>query len=740
MSTEPSSGTAPQPSAPAQAHDPPARSEPAERTEPAAPAKAPERTEDLAAKDEANSPGNIDGLIEKLTDSGEKRFRTLWTAAVSAASRSLGADTDPLQIFNYYGANDSASSHRTGVLEPVASLALTRVRDRFAAPDGYRDLWRRIEQRGVVILRAPAGYGKTWTTIHLLDAVCGGSVRPVNAPFEPVRFSDTAISDDTGYFWHVRHHTHASAVEAHHVEQLAARLMARHARAVVIASSDVTGWQPGLQDYLVDLPAPPNAAEVLANHLREQFKTEDDELRVLSDPDVVETLNTLSADSSVADLVDFASHLTNATLARQSLRTVCAAFQRSHAGLAWFKELREHEDRSFAVSLAVLNELPYPAVTGATSQFERLVRTAERPDKPPLMRVYTRTTSDLLASARAELLPGRETTEYGEVPVETVRSTIWGYPKRLLKLLWSEYPGTHQILLDWLGELVHDVDPKVGANAATAVGILSEFDFQRIHDRLLRQWAHSFERQERSAAATALRMPALNADLAPVIWRLLEEWTAPEQPLQVQVTALAALGAAVGATDCRRALTIFDSRIEHYLYRQIQAVCQAMTELFDDRDHEAAQHVLETLARWADQQEFQRIETALACFLQIAIDLKGQHPTGEEWPTLLRFVEAAPEHRQKVARVWRQAMNRPRFTEPTMEALRLWVWNAEQAPASRESLRDLVREIPQNHRDVRTLCYYLRVWATADKNPSPACANLLLTSLKTMGVFHRDAA
>lgn len=85
-------------------------------------------------------------------------------------------------------------------------------------------------------------------------------------------------------------------------------------------------------------------------------------------------------------------------------------------------------------------------------------------------------------------------------------------------------------------------------------------------------------------------------------------------------------------------------------------------------------------------------------------------------------------------------MNRRRFDDAVVGVLHRWVRAAEERQYLREPLRNLVAAIPASARDLRTLHYYLREWATDDDDPMPATTELLLHVLPRPEAVCHEAA
>jgi hypothetical protein len=223
----------------------------------------------------------------------------------------------------------------------------------------------------------------------------------------------------------------------------------------------------------------------------------------------------------------------------------------------------------------------------------------------------------------------------------------------------------------------------------------------------------------------------LNPELTDVVWNVLEAWSEPDVSLQLQMTAAAALGAPVGATDYSRALEILGTQAKADSYRLIQAVCQSVTDLFGAVPSGAAGGVIAALTRWSDGRDTRRVNTALAALLQIALDLDWARPNGELWPALVCVTDADVRWRDDVAALWRRTLHHTAFDAAAVAALRRYVQAAHRAPAMREPLSDLILAMAGSSRDEATLRYHLAIAAREEKE-SADTADMLIDRLRRM--------
>jgi hypothetical protein len=699
-----------------------------------------DRTADEKKKDKARKqaeerePGDLSGLVERLTNDEEKRARNAESQALVKAFESLAGRLAAPQIGSqnfFYGADATALTGPSRRGDLLAAAGLEQIRRRFVAPGGYADLYRGIQQNSVLIIRDHIGFGRSWAAAHLLDAVCDGRVRRMPGPRTGDWPGDEEIDDDTGYLWDHIPAERMQRVDANDIESFAQRLRSRYSRAVIITTSD---WkpQPGLAQFVGTLTERPSASTIVERCLTHSLSDEhsDAVVQTLKDQRVLSALEGMIADAcTTAEVADFARSLASTVTGTADLDDVCASADRSDERLAtWFTEL-EADVRSFAVALAALPCASLPTVSMASRLIDERIQKAENPDETPRVQVFGRTIQNMLTAthARRERVPAQ--WPYGVVPSDIVRPTLVAYSKRLLTLLWNTYPQTHPILTGWLKELASSEDPEMRVPASTATGLLAELDFPHIYYEMLATWATSYTREDRHAAVAALRIPVLNPQLTEVVWTVLMAWSRPEASIQLQMTAAAALGAPVGATDYSRALDILGTQANTESYRLIQAVCQSVTDLFGAAYSGAATQVITTLTRWSEDGNVQRMNTAFAAFLQIALDLDWTRPNGEKWPALLCLADGDTQQRDAVGALWRLTLHRPKFDGAAVNALHRYVRAADVVPTMREPLADLLIAIARTIRDESTLRYHLAIWSK-ERTESTETADILIDRLK----------
>ena len=685
-------------------------------------------TGDSAAEPEDDENHGRDLLAKGLLDDADAL--AAGSRALAEASRTFRLQTN--QQINIFGA---PAGERATSLTPLSAETLARVRGTFVQPEEYPRLWDRLLDQHLVVLGGGPGYGKRHAAIHALDAICDGRVHEVSAR-TLAAFPASAVSDDTGYLW--TGVADDAVAEAHGAELLREALRVRRAHMVIIWPG-AARWPFELGELRQTFTVAPDLPAVLRQHLQAGLG---------DDPPMAGAVETLLADQQVAEALTMLAGAQEAAQLGAALRDVVrkrAALPDVLQRLAstgqqtseWFAALPEREDRAFALALGALDGLSFPTVVAGARVMDELLDAAEDRERKSLIRPVRRPTRQLLGSVDATKTPGALDTSYGVVPVTTVRSNREDFPRRMLTTLWQEFPYLQEIYLEWLRELVAGDDPYVRDRAAVVTGLLAEHDFDFIRGRVLLEWARSDKPQARRAAGVALRASALSGTLTEIVWELLDLWaSAGTTPRTVEnnlrLTAAAALGDPVGATDFRRALDIISRRLLDrppgtYVERRILATARAVAELFGDGGSAQSTAVLDRMADWIDKKETGPQQVAVGALIGIVSrPPEPGHDDDRRVPPVLRAAMAGPGNRSRIAHLWRKALDDRLMAPTSLKALRRLAEHVDADDDAQDTLMQLVPALAETPRELRTLTFEARQW-TRDRPHAPVLDRLLAT-------------
>ncbi len=635
---------------------------------------------------------------------------------LDAASRVFGLQTN--QQINVLGmSKPQAPPYRT---TPLSADTLARVRTAFVRSDDYTNLWNRLLDESLVVLRGSPGSGREHIATHGLDAHCDGHVDHLTGG-TLIDLDPGDLAEDAGYLWTGIAEVASGAVEIAHAERLVTALRGRHA-SMIIVWPEGARWPFQLDRLRYTLQHPLDLAKILRSHLQADV----DEHRsaaadLLNDPKVVEAQNGLGGAEQAAQL---GRALHDVLLGRCSLADALATAQGTTTD--WFARLPEREDRAFALSLVALDGLSYPTVVAGARQLDELIQQAEDPEGQSFIRVTGRPARQLLAAVEAVRAPDLAETAYGDVPVMSVRSQRRNFSRDMLHSLWHDFPYLQELYLHWLAEVVRDADSYVGDRAAVVTGILAQGDFDFVRGRVLDGWARSDQRKVRRAAGIALRAPVLSDELRDVVWELVDDWARADGPVRSpqyfrRLTAATALGGPVGATDCGRALAIItqrllDRRPDQSAYRLWAATMTAVADIFGDGGSAQSAAVLDQMGVWAAEKDLAPRSLAVAALVGIvARPPREGYQDGRRLAPVLRAVETDRGNLDRIAGLWRLAFNDRVMSKASIDVLRRLAQHVDDT-GGENLLMELFRRLPETERERRTLKYEVRQWAAPDSH------------------------
>ncbi|MGW6427607.1 hypothetical protein ACWF82_33465 [Nocardia sp. NPDC055053] len=673
------------------------------------------------------------GIRRRATDAERKREAraavTALTDAVGALGLSLNANTviiGETQVGTLVGRDNYAGISGAGFV-PSGQVSAGRLDDlaqMFEPPPRFEQMCDRLKSEPVLLLRAPAGWGKTATALRALSRQCSGGVHKLN-PDVALRSLDIEFEQRTGYLLDSPESEQLRFLSEFHLEQLGRRLVEHECRLVVIVDERAE-LGADIFPFVLDGGEPADVSATVNNYLVSQLSA--DELGLLDRAEVTQLLSLVSEHRPPArELTQLAAQLVDVARGRINIAEVVGRYSASDDNRfrQWFDEL-DADTRPFAIALAVFNNMPLHIVSAAGRTLARLIAAAEAVDEDggPAQSVFGVRSAELLNRARAQSYRSHEDSEYGRIPVDVVRFADERIPRRLLEYVWQEYPAAHELVRDWLRELGGVGDLRVSTRAGVAVGLLSTFEFEHARQLVIEPWADSGRRNDQYAAIGALQFPGLQPELAPLVARMLAAWSRPGQPPARRVTATAALGSAVGQLMPHRAVGLLRQTARSTDPELRNAVCYSMIELFNVREQTG--RVLRELRRWTASQRKGLRATGFLCVLQLSFDLsvdtaEGVHP----WPVLVWLADRSSEHRDDIVVLFARLMQAPYFLPAAYDEIRRWVYIAEHDTQLRGPLGRLLADLEKADQDNGAVPYYLREWADEHNGPAAAVAELL---------------
>jgi hypothetical protein len=493
------------------------------------------------------------------------------------------------------GWGSPASGRRPGV---IGEAELRHVAQTFEPARDYRALRKLLKEQHVVVLSAEPGWGRTATALFLLyecltDSTAGvGRVGEANQRTlprvsrlatetdlrgEPTRVqlgppADTERAPAGGYLLDVAEPAGADQLRGSDLELLAGLASASGHYLVVTTDAGMT-FGDSLAAFRLEARAWPQEVRVVARHAALRLgRPFADVLRdIEADGALLELIEQLVSEGySAAGLAELGRLWAEGTQIRRLRAWVSGFLDRRF--LAWVSAAgQEREHQALVIGLAVFNGMPYARVTRLARDLEARMLAASRRFMPVLVdnradrdaaaglrggqRLFTNSRATRLEAARAEVRLDQETTLYGTLDTEVVAFRYDSYSVRVLRWLWTEQDGMHEVLLGWLAALGGDIDPSVRVRAAAAVGVLASWSFDDIRQRVLVPWADADKPWLREAVAAALNLAlGQRPELAPMVTAMLRHWKLHVHAPQRRRAAIRAWGTRLGDVSPKVAL------------------------------------------------------------------------------------------------------------------------------------------------------------------------------------------
>ncbi|QFZ16989.1 hypothetical protein [Saccharothrix syringae] len=671
--------------------------------------------------------------------------------AVAALLGERGAGIGNVFVANTIGLVDAGRPRagevhrRTVPTGPIPPETLNSVLAAFVAPANYRDLRQRLRERRLVLLRAPAGWGRTATALNLLGVECADGVDKLS-PDTDLR-SPTAPVDlvaDHGYLLESLEYDQAAGLTEFALDLWARRLADAGARMVVLVGTDTPLRNREPAAYLVDGAPRTDDLALVLSHFRVGLRDLGEPERDLAEfPECADLVEEVAGRSLRArDLADLGRGLCLVVRGERDVEEVRRRYARNAetALREWFRGLPDHDHRAFAIALAVFDGMPLATVAEAATVLAELIQAAEVPDANARTRaLFAVRTLELVERVEAELTSAVEDGEFGSLTLEVVRYRDPHRTRQVLEHVWREYTEAHRVVRRWLRELGSSPDRQVRIRAGVAVGLLSLSEFEHARRHVIEPWAGENKYWERQAVIGALRLPALQPELQPLIVRMIDRWLRGKTASGTRVAAVDALGALPVMT-AEQVLKRLRRAADTASPRMVIAVADCVTNLALDPDR--LDLVLGALLQWSWSVKVGLRTTALHCVLQLTVFLEATPEGGvEPWPGLLWAAEldrhaAAPTPRvavgsrrltrwEAVVALVARALEAQYFMPETFDVIHRWVKTAERDPSQREPLGALLADVVATTGDRSALRFYLGEWARARRGPTATATALL---------------
>lgn len=617
----------------------------------------------------------------------------------------------------------------------ILDEALKKIRKVYMVSSTYTQAQKVLNQKKVLILWGHAHWGKWTTALHLLLSLHSEKIIEINPDVDLMEMRSSDFEPERGHVIDTLAPESARKLNTFILHRLSGHMRELGNHLVITVDGRVSLSKEALSEHLVLWNQVPDRVQLLEKHLA--WYLTDKRLFVhackLIDADTVQQL--LSTHLLPREIDRLAELLTRVAHGELELEEALARFEaRAQQQVAeWFEAHTDLEERTFMISLAVLNGASYRAAVEADERLQSLIKPPPGEDKTQVHQsVFGSTRSQRVKKSCAHLAQGYAEAEFGRSPVEIIVLDNPSFQPAVLHYAWHTYDRLRRPLLIWLRDLGFHSSFDVRARVAAAVGELSKYDFVHILREILLPWANHLNSRARAAAALALGIPAWEGEFAPQVLGLLHHWSSLGNNWRLCWTAASAYGELVGLRFPDAALQNLyviakteDVRLFGVLSRSIISLFQAGHVVSD-----YYLKVLDTLVAWTDDPKAEVVTlTGLFIFLNLALEANVKAaPEEGEWPALLWLVREGEVHRKKVLSLWRLALNSKLARESALEALHQWLLAADEDNRLYPSIEQLIMMLMDQGtgREQERLRFYLDRWASHSKKETTSAAKVLL--------------
>jgi hypothetical protein len=484
------------------------------------------------------------------------------------------------------------------------------------------------------------------------------------------------------------------------LHRIAAALEQRDARMILTTDSDLVLDDDEARDFAVPLGRPQQHRTVLRSHLRWRLSERFDSAaapalaaRILADERVDELIGATLADptpvrlaADLALMID--QQFDGERVDLERLRRQLDERVVQDAGL-WFGALPDVPARSMAIALAVLNGLPYEQVARAARSLSDLldgppqvVPGSSARLQPPWRDPFAMPRRDTLRMLRARSRQTTELGDFGRTPIEVIEYIDRDRPRSLLDHVWHQYQFQRP-LLDWLRDLAANPSLDVRTYAGTALGVLCTYAFDFVHSHALRDMATDDNPWSWDVVAYALRVPAQDSRLFPLVRRMANRLQGNAAQPQAQAASARVRGLALGPVNLAGALDKLDRLALVDDWRVAWGIGASFADLLVEDEDRYGPELLNRITEWqadprrriAGQYVFQHVTSYVLTYVDLG---KGSsREVSQIWPGLLYLADRLPELRSLLVTCWVRVLNSGAMEPQAAAALNNWADWAE---------------------------------------------------------------
>lgn len=363
----------------------------------------------------------------------------------------------------------------------------------------------------------------------------------------------------------------------------------------------------------------------------------------------------------------------------------------------WLDENQSLEDRILLLSVAVFNGASVQIVTDAQKALQKLV-TENDPEKKFKPTLFESSINKRLKSIGASIKDGEEDTQYGRICTKVIELDNPSLSSAIVKHYWDEtkLDDFHEILIQWLRDVVENAPFQMRVRVAVAVGELLRHDFRSVELAILNNWATSSNPATRASAAIAVSIPALEDEWASQVLKLLHYWSTVNN-WRFCWTATATYGGPLGIKFPVEALKDLRYIAKTGDVRLIGVLTQSISNLFDEGEtnEDLYGRVLNALIDWTENTKEVQETIGLFVFLNLARNSRIKaDPEGDDWFRLLWLLQKRDKYPSKqILSLWRRALNSKQSRTDAIKLLIEWVKAVDKDARLYEPLEWLISEI-----------------------------------------------
>lgn len=366
--------------------------------------------------------------------------------------------------------------------------------------------------------------------------------------------------------------------------------------------------------------------------------------------------------------------------------------------------------RAFRLAYALFVDCPLSMVADAADRLLTLLEPVDRAKEDP---EWPRRTWDRIGLPLSELVPAQLRGEAMSAEPEAVGQHVARLRDRhllgaMLDVAWTDYPSSHTTMLRWLTGLARDDRAQMRQRAAAAAVLFARFDFDRIKQELISNWALGRHWRPAQAAALALVNLAQDRRFTVLVADIVHRWALRTEANPYAHDAAARTYATGLAGELPVEFVLDDLKLvgSDPKLRVSPMVALAISQLAAPT---TVGTLVGTLSGWLETDN--RALTPHVARSVIALAAIDADPGGRPRPLLLTWVGNDPDHRPQLVRLLREAILLPTTAMDGWRAVARWVVTAEGDDELADVLVDLMRDL-WSDRPVRIRARFqlTRVW------------------------------